>query len=690
MRCLQSNCRTPCLPDTLWLGSSCTLSTEDSCTPARAMHSRNQRRNGSPVVPLRSKAPLARGTISLSQPKPFRVPKDGAHSPFSRGPYTVYPPRGARGRPCVSVPVVSLEKIPCLGRSEGAPIRLNCTSSTSSSSSSSSSSGSAGAMLKPPHKPLERVLNGRLPSMTPSGPERRPAASPSGPDRRPSSSPSTVDKRPSSSPSLSPSSVDRPPTAPPTILDKKQQNGTKGSRPYKRISGRIFDPNKHCGVLDPESKRPCTRSLTCKTHSLTHRRAVPGRKKLFDSLLAEHKGRMKEKEREKEAQSAREQQQSREANHSLPAQSHDPLCGTPTNGRNGKTLSPVKARLLAAYMARTPRSRGGVGQNFHPGPAPDAAPANLRAETAIRLSSDEDEVAVPDESERPDWPYSARHPQPMGCCSFGCRLIGQGHYVFDRRWDRMRRVLHRMVERHVTSLMWRKIPSADENPAPSPSTQSSLGPSSGGSSGIGLPLLSPPTAFVSQSDGVSMVSYSATFPPSSGGIFSIVDSSSLVAPFPALSAGLSQGGRPRAKPGQPRKVGGAGGGGEGGVSGGKRKRPLLSFVAPHKKNNVTSIPPHLAGPAHCSNGRSPLGAKTEPSSPRDSDFAAPRPPPADHAPSAHSPLPFSATYGRKRKGCNPSGSPSKAGKAAGLSSIFRKSVSDPPHPSVTRQPAVHR
>lgn len=30
------------------------------------------------------------------------------------------------------------------------------------------------------------------------------------------------------------------------------------------ILGRVYDPNKHCGVMDPESKRPCTRSLTCK------------------------------------------------------------------------------------------------------------------------------------------------------------------------------------------------------------------------------------------------------------------------------------------------------------------------------------------------------------------------------------------------------------------------------------------
>lgn len=30
------------------------------------------------------------------------------------------------------------------------------------------------------------------------------------------------------------------------------------------FTGRVFDPDKHCGVPDPETKRSCTRSLTCK------------------------------------------------------------------------------------------------------------------------------------------------------------------------------------------------------------------------------------------------------------------------------------------------------------------------------------------------------------------------------------------------------------------------------------------
>lgn len=52
---------------------------------------------------------------------------------------------------------------------------------------------------------------------------------------------------------------------------------------------RKYDPDKHCGVRLNEDAQPCTRSLTCKTHSLTLRRAVQGRRDSFDKLLVEHR-----------------------------------------------------------------------------------------------------------------------------------------------------------------------------------------------------------------------------------------------------------------------------------------------------------------------------------------------------------------------------------------------------------------
>lgn len=144
------------------------------------------------------------------------------------------------------------------------------------------------------------------------------------------------------------------------------------------ILGRVYDPNKHCGVMDPESKRPCTRSLTCKvgymfrsnthmlflvlirpkisgklkiillctqTHSLTHRRTVPGRKKGFDILLAEHKGRAKEKDAGPK----------RDAASSQSAHPTQPLCApssTPSGCHNGKTTPTLKLRLASTHLQR--------------------------------------------------------------------------------------------------------------------------------------------------------------------------------------------------------------------------------------------------------------------------------------------------------------------------------------------------
>ena len=61
---------------------------------------------------------------------------------------------------------------------------------------------------------------------------------------------------------------------------------------------REYDANKHCGVLDPETKKPCTRSLTCKSHSVYLKRKVLNRSGDFDELLANHKA-------EKEAAAAK-------------------------------------------------------------------------------------------------------------------------------------------------------------------------------------------------------------------------------------------------------------------------------------------------------------------------------------------------------------------------------------------------
>ncbi|XP_029165792.1 ataxin-7-like isoform X2 [Nylanderia fulva] len=74
-------------------------------------------------------------------------------------------------------------------------------------------------------------------------------------------------------------------------------NSSSGSQPRRKrlktdrslLKDREYDPDRHCGVWNEETGKPCTRSLTCKAHTVSLRRTVVGRSKTFDKLLAEHR-----------------------------------------------------------------------------------------------------------------------------------------------------------------------------------------------------------------------------------------------------------------------------------------------------------------------------------------------------------------------------------------------------------------
>lgn len=48
----------------------------------------------------------------------------------------------------------------------------------------------------------------------------------------------------------------------------------------------VVDVDKQCGVINDKGY-PCPRSLTCKTHNMSAKRAVPGRSRAYDILLFE-------------------------------------------------------------------------------------------------------------------------------------------------------------------------------------------------------------------------------------------------------------------------------------------------------------------------------------------------------------------------------------------------------------------
>ncbi|XP_073891849.1 ataxin-7-like protein 1 isoform X9 [Macaca fascicularis] len=685
------------------------------------------------LVQVKTKACLSGHHSASSTSKPFKTPKDNLLTSSSKQ-HTVSPAKGSRDKPCVPVPVVSLEKIPNLVKADGANVKMNSTTTTAVSASSTSSSAvSTPSLIKPvlmsksvPPSP-EKILNGKgiLPS----------------------------------------------------TIDKKHQNGTKNSnKPYRRLSEREFDPNKHCGVLDPETKKPCTRSLTCKTHSLSHRRAVPGRKKQFDLLLAEHKAKSREKEvKDKEhlLTSTREilPNQSGPAQDSLPGSSG-------SSGPEPKVASPAKSRPPNSVLPRPPsaNSISSSASSNHSGHTPEPPLPPVGSDLASRLSSDEGEMDGADESEKLDCQFSTHHPRPLAFCSFGSRLMGRGYYVFDRRWDRFRFALNSMVEKHLNSQMWKKIPPAADSPLPSPAAHitnpvpaSVLQPFSNPSAVYlpSAPISSRLTssyimtsamlsnaAFVTSPDPSALMSHTTAFPHVAATL-SIMDSTfkapSAVSPIPAVIPSPSH--KPsKTKTSKSSKVKDLSTRSDESPSNKKRKpqsspsssssssslQTSLSspLSGPHKKNCVLNAssalnsyqaaPPYNNLSVHNSNnGVSPLSAKLEPSGrtslpsgPADivrqvgavggSSDSGPLSVPslalhagdlslASHNAVSSLPLSFDKSEGKKRKNSSSSSKACKITKMPGMNSVHKKNppsllapVPDPVNSTSSRQKNTNR
>ncbi|EGN96529.1 hypothetical protein SERLA73DRAFT_184605 [Serpula lacrymans var. lacrymans S7.3] len=71
--------------------------------------------------------------------------------------------------------------------------------------------------------------------------------------------------------------------------DPSQPNKKKAKPATKVTKGRFKGPvdyDKQCGVIN-DKNLPCSRSLTCKSHSMGAKRAVQGRSKAYDELLLE-------------------------------------------------------------------------------------------------------------------------------------------------------------------------------------------------------------------------------------------------------------------------------------------------------------------------------------------------------------------------------------------------------------------
>nr|P0DH68.1 RecName: Full=SCA7 domain-containing protein SELMODRAFT_431321; Flags: Precursor [Selaginella moellendorffii] len=75
----------------------------------------------------------------------------------------------------------------------------------------------------------------------------------------------------------------------PSAVSHSEGLSSSGKRRKQHLPFTVDDLDIMCGVPSPRSGAPCRQPLTCKSHSISSKRAVTGRRKPFDALLQDFK-----------------------------------------------------------------------------------------------------------------------------------------------------------------------------------------------------------------------------------------------------------------------------------------------------------------------------------------------------------------------------------------------------------------
>ncbi|XP_053281206.1 ataxin-7-like protein 2b [Pleuronectes platessa] len=230
-------------------------------------------------------------------------------------------------------------------------------------------------------------------------------------------------------------------TAGQTTQPRTPLRGTRTySRTYKNVAKKERDLNKNCKILDPERKMLSTRELICNAN--TTQPKAQGRTKTSDQLSVEQRERipcagrdmepllvkLKDKEQHSEAFEEKLTQGSR---HNLGSNCH--ILGSKDTEED------------------FPEEEGDrtVEEEVQP-------PYALNQSLLSSEGSEDDEQE--EAKELPELPASPCHPKPLGHCTFGCRTLGRSILTFDRRLHHLRFALNTMLEHHVSTHMWKKMP----------------------------------------------------------------------------------------------------------------------------------------------------------------------------------------------------------------------------------------
>ncbi|XP_028266065.1 ataxin-7-like protein 2b [Parambassis ranga] len=207
------------------------------------------------------------------------------------------------------------------------------------------------------------------------------------------------------------------------------------SRIYKNTNKKECKLNKHNKVLPPERKKPCSQELICNNDSIHQQQNASGKLKIIDQLAVEQK--MASAARDKEQLLVKSKHKEKHL---------DTLEEKMTTQGNLSSNCHILRSTNPPENSPEEERNGTVEVKVHP-----PYPFNQSL-----LSSDDGEEDEQDEAA--NLPATSWHPKPLGLCTFGCRTFGWSVFTFDRRSYHLRFALGAMLERHVGTHLWKKMP----------------------------------------------------------------------------------------------------------------------------------------------------------------------------------------------------------------------------------------
>ncbi|TNN82923.1 Ataxin-7 [Liparis tanakae] len=207
------------------------------------------------------------------------------------------------------------------------------------------------------------------------------------------------------------------------------------SRTYKNINKKECDLNAPYGVLDPERKKLCSQELLCKTDSIHQQQKALGRTKTSDQWTEEQNTASGGQDMEQLPVKSKDKEQHHQ-------QEKITLQSSTTCNGNSHIL-----------RSRMPSESPPEEQSGSTGEV-EAQPQILFNKSLFSgEESEEDEQAEDIDLSATPW-----HPKPLGLCTFGCRTLGCSIFTFNRRWHHLRFALSAMLEHHVSTHLWKKMP----------------------------------------------------------------------------------------------------------------------------------------------------------------------------------------------------------------------------------------